>query len=104
MPGADSNPYLAIAAALVSGLWGIEQNLELTAPLSGNGYEQQLAAQFQLPNNLHDAAQRLSKSKQARECFGSRFIDDYVAKCEWEVQEYQRQVTDWQLARYFEYA
>ena len=101
-PGADSNPYLAIAAALASGLWGIEQKLELTKPIEGNAYEQPLPQQYQLPRNLQEASERLRNCKLARNDFGSQFIDDYTATRDWEVRESQKQVTNWQLQRYFE--
>ena len=104
VPGADSNPYLAIAAALASGLWGIEQQLELPEPISCNAYQQPMNQQLQLPRNLWEAAQRLKQCQPARQWFGDVFVDDYAAKCEWEVQENQRQITDWQLERYFELA
>src|SRR5690606_23799728 len=63
---ADANPYLAMAVVLGSGLWGIENELELAPPVQGNAYEQKHAARHDLPVTLTEAAQRLRKSKAAR--------------------------------------
>lgn len=105
IPGADVNPYLAIAAAIASGLYGIEHKLEPSNPLQGNAYTQPPQnAQQPLPRTLWDAAQKLKHSSVARDYFGDAFIDDYTSTREWESCEAQKQVTDWQLYRYFELA
>ena len=98
---ADINPYIALAAAIGSGLWGIENRIEPDAPIAGNAYEQETAERA-LPSTLWDAAQRLRASEAARELFGSEFVDHYAATREWEELEGRKAVTDWQLARYFE--
>lgn len=99
---ADSNPYLAMAAALASGLWGIEQKCELSPVTEGNAYEKTFAVEYQLPLTLAIAAERLKNSKVGAELFGEQFIHDYVATREWEVLQARKAVTDWQLQRYFE--
>jgi glutamine synthetase len=99
---ADINPYLAIAAALGSGLWGIENRIEPDAPISGNAYEGPHAPERALPRRLSDAADRLVASKPARELFGDGFVDHYAMSRKWEEREFQRAITDWELARYFE--
>jgi glutamine synthetase len=99
---ADANPYLALAAALGSGLWGIEHKIEPTTPLSGNAYAMKHPRKLTLPATLWDAAQRLRDSKPARALFGDAFVDHFAATREWEEREYRRHVTDWELARYFE--
>ena len=38
IPGADVNPYLALAAMIAGGLHGIEQELPLEEELTGNAY------------------------------------------------------------------
>jgi glutamine synthetase len=99
---ADANPYLAQAAALASGLRGIEEGLELPAAVEGNAYED-LSAQTQpLPTSLEKAAQALRESSMARESFGDAFVDHYAATREWEDREFRKTVSDWDLARYFE--
>ena len=100
--GADANPYLALAAAIGAGLWGIERGLEPSAPVVGNAYEAELPADQALPATLWDAAQRLRNSDAARSILGDAFVDHYAASREWEEREYRRHVSDWELGRYFE--
>ena len=101
---ADANPYLAMAAALGAGLYGIEKRLPLPDPIDGNAYELQAQgkAGAPLPTNLADATARFKASKAAREIFGDTFVDHFAATREWEIREAQRHVSDWDLARYFE--
>ncbi|MGB6605410.1 MAG: hypothetical protein WA747_09460 [Steroidobacteraceae bacterium] len=99
---ADINPYLAIAAAIGSGLWGIEHRIEPDEPVTGNAYDRKLPAKRQLPRTLTEAADRLVHSKAAHELFGAPFVSHFAASREWEEREFRRAVTDWELARYFE--
>jgi len=99
---ADCNPYVALAAAIGSGLWGIENKVEPTAAITGNSYAMKHPAKLDLPATLMEAAGRLKKSKAARELFGDEFVDHWAATREWEEREFRRHVTDWELARYFE--
>ena len=99
---ADANPYLALAAALASGLYGIEHKLELGSPIQGNAYEMKHPKKLSLPATLWEAAQRLKASKASREWFGDAFVDHYAATREWEERQFRKSVTDWELDRYFE--
>src|SRR5712671_804603 len=99
---ADINPYLAIAVAIGSGLWGIEHRIEPDEPITGNAYDRKLPAKRQLPRTLSEAAERLAHSKAAQELFGAPFVEHFAASREWEEREFRRAVTDWELARYFE--
>jgi glutamine synthetase len=99
---ADANPYLALAVALGSGLIGMEQRLELDDPASGSAYELPPGRCAPLPATLWDAAQALRGSAVARELFGAEFVEHFAATREWEEREFRRQITDWELARYFE--
>jgi glutamine synthetase len=99
---ADANPYIALAAAIGSGLWGIEGRLELGDPIAGNAYERQFPASAELPHTLWDAAQRLKASAAARSLFGDAFVEHFAATREWEEREFRKHITDWELARYFE--
>jgi len=98
--GSDSNPYLALAAALASGLYGIEHELELGQPVAGSGYGDRDAVA--LPANLHEATERFERSELARELFGDDFVAHFSATRRWEWRQFGRAVTDWELARYFE--
>lgn len=99
---ADINPYLALAAALGSGIWGIENKIEPTEPIKGNAYDIDLPTEFQLPRTLTQAAQNFKTSDVARELFGNDFVDHYAYTREWEDQQQRAAITDWQLKRYFE--
>ncbi len=99
---ADINPYVAMAAALGSGLWGIEHAVEPDPPVQGNAYEANVAAQRELPATLFEAAARLRHSEAAHELFGTAFVDHYAATRQWEEREYRKEISDWEMKRYFE--
>ncbi len=99
--GSDTNPYLALAAALASGLYGIEHKLKLdAAPIVGSGYGDTKAVP--LPRDLHDATMRLEKSAIARDLFGKTFVEHFAATRHWEWRQFGKAVTNWELQRYFE--
>ncbi|HKI68226.1 MAG TPA: glutamine synthetase, partial [Verrucomicrobiae bacterium] len=97
---ADINPYLALSAALASGLWGIEHRIEPDEPIEGNAYERSYAPERALPRTLMEAAGRLRNSAAARELFGSEFVEHFAATREWEEREFRKAITDWELQRY----
>ncbi len=99
---ADINPYIALSAAVGSGIWGIKNKIEPTEPIKGNAYEVSLPGDFSFPGTLGEAAKRLKNSKAAREIFGDRFVEHYAMTREWEESEQLKAITDWQLSRYFE--
>ncbi|WP_062265886.1 glutamine synthetase family protein [Endozoicomonas arenosclerae] len=99
---ADACPYLALAAVLASGLYGIEHKLEPTTPVTGNAYAQESSEELALPRSLYEAAQALKVSEAAKTYFGDTFVEHYSATREWEEMEFRKHVTDWELARYFE--
>lgn len=101
VPGADVNPYLAMAAALASGLYGIEHQLELNIPKeTGNGYANTQAKK--LPNSLESATKAMKGSAIANELFGEAFTRHFCLTREWETRQFASKVTDWELKRYFE--
>ncbi|MCJ8209638.1 glutamine synthetase family protein [Mucilaginibacter sp. RS28] len=101
IPGADTNPYLAIAAALASGLYGIKNKLALDIPpVSGNGYADK--SNGSIPSNLRDAALAMQDSAIARELFGETFVSHFTKTRLWEWQQYSSHVTNWEIKRYFE--
>jgi len=99
---ADANPYIILAAALGSGLWGIDNRIEPEPFVTGSAYDRKFPARLALPRTLWDAAQRLKASKAARELFGDDFVEHYAATREWEEREFRKHISDWELARYFE--
>ncbi len=99
---ADANPYLALAAAIGSGLYGIEYELEPEPEIKGNSYEQTHNPELSLPRTLWEAAQKLKFSNAARALFGQEFVAHFVASREWEEREFRKHITDWELDRYFE--
>ena len=99
---ADINPYIAIAAAIGSGLWGIEHKIEPDAPIVGNAYDREHAPHRRLPATLYEASERLLASNPARAMFGDAFVEHYAATRQWEEREFRKAITDWELARYFE--
>ncbi|MVN93120.1 glutamine synthetase family protein [Mucilaginibacter aquatilis] len=101
IPGADSNPYLALSAALASGLYGIKHKLPLNLPpVSGNGYNYK--SNGSIATNLFDAATTMKSSAVARELFGDVFTEHFTNTRVWEWRQFNRHVTDWELKRYFE--
>jgi glutamine synthetase len=99
---ADINPYIALAAALGSGLWGIEHRIEPTEPLAGNAYGQETAPELAFPTCLGEAAERLKASAAAADLFGAPFVEHFAGSRLWEERQFRRAVTDWELQRYFE--
>ena len=99
--GSDTNSYLAMAAALASGLYGIKKGLKLETPATkGNGYEDY--SNGALPKNLWESSQKMKQSKIAKELFGDDFVDHFIKTREWECREFSKEVTDWETKRYFE--
>jgi glutamine synthetase len=100
-PGADMNPYLAIAAVLAAGLDGIEKGLKLTAaPITGTNQGSEDIPRA--PRTLIETTRILRDSTIARDWFGDDFVDHFAATREWEWRQWLDAVTDWELKRYFE--
>lgn len=93
LPGADTNPYLAIAASLAAGLHGLEQGIEPSPPIQG---EFEVADSLSLPCTLHAALERLKRSDLARELFGEEFIEGYIATKTMELASFFDQITPWE--------
>ncbi|TCS63430.1 glutamine synthetase family protein [Varunaivibrio sulfuroxidans] len=99
---ADANPYIALAAAIASGLWGVQNQTQPEAPVAGNAYDKTFPKKLHLPDTLWEAARRLKASKPARQLFGDPFVAHFAATREWEEREFRRHITDWEMERYFE--
>lgn len=99
LPGADANPYLALAATLAGGLYGVRNKLELPEPITGNAYDSD--AQH-VPHTMQDARDLLDNSAIAREVFGDEVVDHYVHYADAEIEQFNATVTDWEVRRGFE--
>jgi glutamine synthetase len=100
--GADVNPYLAFAGCIGAGLWGIDQDLSLPPPGTGNCYN--AAGVVMAPRSLEEAARELAESTVAREAVSPPIIDNLVRIALWEADVFKAKVTDLERRRYFEMA
>ena len=98
--GSDLNPYLAQAALLAAGLKGIEEKLTLQEPTRGDVYEDTNVTE--IPRSLRAATETLRGSAMLREAFGDGVVDHYTRAAEWEQEEFDKIVTDWEINRGFE--
>lgn len=102
VPGSDVNPYLAMAACIASGLYGIEKGLKLSqTAVVGSAYHQAPSGK-RFSKNLKEAASKMGESPVARELFGESFVEHFVQSRHWEWNQFQDSVTQWELQRYFE--
>jgi glutamine synthetase len=99
VPGGDANPYLALAAMIAGGLYGLNHDLELGPELSGSIH---LADFPSLPRTLREARQAFASSQIARAAFGDDVVDHYAAMADVELEAFDAAVTDWELRRSFE--
>jgi glutamine synthetase len=99
LPGADVNPYLALAAMIAGGLHGIDNELELEPPFEGNAYE---SDKPRVPHTLYAARDLFAASGVAIEAFGQEVVDHYLNRARVELEAYEAAVTDWERFRGFE--
>jgi len=100
VPGADVNPYLAIAAMAAGAVHGIEHELALEEAFAGNAYEDPNAPR--VPSTLRDALVLWEKSDLARAAFGDEVVAHYANNARVELAAFDAAVTDWELLRGFE--
>jgi glutamine synthetase len=100
LPGADANVYLAFAATIAAGLYGVENKIEPPALKKGNIYTDESLPK--VPGTLKEAADNFDNSKIARGIFGDDIVDHYVHHARLEVADYEKNVSEWELKRYFE--
>jgi glutamine synthetase len=99
VPGADVNPYLALAAMLAGGLHGIENELPLGEELVGNAYS---SDRPRVPSTMPEARELFAASAVARSALGDDVVDHYLNMADVELAAYNATVTDWELRRGFE--
>ena len=87
---------------LAAGIKGITEKMVLPEPTTGDVYEDSKAQD--IPQTLRKATKNLLASKMLREAMGDDVIDHYTRAAEWEQEEFDRVVTDWEIARGFERA
>jgi len=100
VPGADCNPYLALAASLASGLDGIRRKMEPPPIFKGDLYRAEELAQ--VPQSLREASGLFEKSSFARDAFGVEVVEHYLHFFQTEEIAFSKAVTDWERKRYFE--
>jgi glutamine synthetase len=99
VPGADVNPYLAQAAMLAGGLFGVRSRLPLEPPFEGNAY---LSTAPRIPTTLREARDKFAGSELAKSAFGEDVVAHYVRAADVELEAYGANVTDWERRRGFE--
>jgi glutamine synthetase len=100
IPGADANPYLAFAATIAGGLYGIENRIEPPAPFRANAYA--ATDVERVPSTLVEAIEALEGSAMAVAAFGEDVHHHLLNTARQEWAAFNRTVTDWELARNFE--
>jgi glutamine synthetase len=99
VPGGDVNPYLAVAAMIAAGLYGVEHELPLPDAFPGNAY---VSDAERVPTTLQEAADLLAGSQLARESLGDAVVDHYLNTARVELAAFNGAVTDWERIRGFE--
>jgi glutamine synthetase len=99
LPGADVNPYLALAAMIAAGLHGIDEDLELEPAFVGNAYE---SDKPRVPHTLYAARDLFASSALVRDAFGEQVVEHYLNRAAVELTAFEAAVTDWERFRGFE--
>ena len=102
IPGSDVNPYLALAALLAAGIKGIKDKLELADATDGDIYNDDSVTE--IPTTLRAAIGTFENSDMLKRAMGEEVIAHYTHCAQWEQAEFDRAVTQWELARGFERA
>jgi glutamine synthetase len=92
LAGADTNPYLAMAATLAAGYLGIQEKLTPTEPLEGSAYDLDIS----LPRSLLTSLNHMKESKPIRKILGDEFVELYVAVKELEYETFSQVITPWE--------
>jgi glutamine synthetase len=97
-PGADANPYLALAAVTASAADGMKNKAEPPPPIEGDAYA--LADLPELPGSLESAIRAFDGDPALRSALGQGFSAYYTTSRAWELKAWRETVTDWERERY----
>jgi len=97
-PGADANPYLALAAVAASAADGMKNKAEPPPPIEGDAYA--LADLPELPGSLESAVRAFEADQALRSALGEGFSTYYTTSRSWELKAWRETVTDWERERY----
>lgn len=92
LPGADASPYLAMAATLMCGYLGVEEQVEPSAQAVGNAYHHART----LPRTLEAALERFTACEPTRQLLGPAFFHAFVAIKEAELEAFQGVISSWE--------
>jgi glutamine synthetase len=98
VPGADMNPYIALAASLAGMGHGIEKRLEPPPRVIGDAYADETVQK--IPNDLYAAVALLDESEIARDWLGPEFVNFYAETRYWDAEQHRLALTPWELRRY----
>jgi glutamine synthetase len=93
LPGADANPYLALAASLLCGYLGMVEKVDPGTPVQGRGYERR---SLRLPITIEDALAQMEDCEVLREYLGGKFVQGYVAVKRAEHENFKRVISSWE--------
>jgi glutamine synthetase len=97
-PGADANPYLALAAVVASATDGINRQASPPAPVEGDAYARTDLPE--LPGSLESAIRAFDADRILRDALDQRFSDYYVTSRAWELKAWRETVSEWERERY----
>jgi glutamine synthetase len=97
-PGADANPYLALAALVAAAADGIRRDAQPPPPVEGDAYERTDLPE--LPGSLEAALRAFQEDAVLRRALGEGFSEYYVTSRAWELKAWRETVTDWERQRY----
>ena len=97
-PGADANPYLALAAVTASAADGIRSKAEPPPPIQGDAYAR--ADLPELPGSLEAALRAFDQDQVLKSGLGDGFSEYYATSRAWELKAWRETVTDWERERY----
>ncbi len=102
IPGADMNPYLALAGVVLAGRKGLEEKRKPAANTEGNGWVVSSPAGREFPTGFAEAIAKFEKSALARQAFGDAFVDVFAADRQWQIAQCNAAITDWELRTFAE--